>query len=220
MERERGEWRMEGGKGRMEDGGWKGEMESEAEMNKMQDRERREVRRERHGTHPFSTLRSPSSNFHSPSSDFRSPPSAYVGCEPWEFDGEKWVPRNAAERKRIQSHRDLEVFNLAYTLAMEVFYLTRRFPREERYALTDQMRRSSRSVCSNIVEGFAKRRYENVFKNSLNDSLGESEETKLWLDFSLDCGYIQADDHRRLTAGYEQVGAMLWALMTRWESLR
>jgi four helix bundle protein len=57
-------------------------------------------------------------------------------------------------------------------------------------------------------------------KGRMNDSLGESEETKLWLDFSLDCGYIQADDHRRLTAGYEQVGAMLWALMTRWESLR
>ena len=60
--------------------------------------------------------------------------------------------------------------------------------------------------------------YENVFKNALNDSLGESEETKLWLNFALDCEYIQADEHQRLTAGYEQVSAMLWALMTRWES--
>ena len=70
------------------------------------------------------------------------------------------------------------MFNLAYTLAMEVFRLTARFPKEERYALVDQMRRSSRGVCGNIVEGFAKRRYEKVFKNSLNDSSGESEETK------------------------------------------
>jgi four helix bundle protein len=70
------------------------------------------------------------------------------------------------------------------------------------------------------VEGFAKRRYENVFKNSLNDSLGESEETKLWLDFALDCEYIQVDEHKRLTVGYEQVSAMLWSLMTKWESFQ
>jgi four helix bundle protein len=89
---------------------------------------------------------------------------------------------------------------------------------EERYALVDQMRRSSRGVCGNIVEGFAKRGYENVFKNSLNNSLGESEETKLWLDFALDCDYIQADEHKRLTAGYGQVSAMLWTLMTKWET--
>ena len=106
----------------------------------------------------------------------------WVGCEAWEFDGERWVPEKVRARKPIQSCRDLDVFHLAYTLAMEVFHLTARFPKEERYALTDQMRRSSRSVCGNIVEGFARRRYEKVFKNSLNDSLGESEETKLWLE--------------------------------------
>jgi four helix bundle protein len=103
---------------------------------------------------------------------------------------------------------------------MEVFRLTARFPKEERYALVDQMRHSSRSVCGNIVEGFAKRRYEAVFKNSLNDSLGESEETKLWLDFALDCGYIQADEHKMLIIGYEQVSSMLWTLMTRWKTLQ
>ncbi len=141
-----------------------------------------------------------------------------VGCNPWEFNGERWVSPNDGARKQIQSYRDLDVFNLAYTLAMEVFRLTARFPKEERYALVDQMRRSSRSVCANIVEGFAKRRYEAVFKNSLNDSLGESEETKLWADFALDCDYIQADEHEMLTTGYKQVGAMLWTLMTRWET--
>jgi len=103
---------------------------------------------------------------------------------------------------------------------MEVFWLTAKFPKEERYALTDQIRRSSRSVCGTIVEGFAKRKYENVFKSSLNDSLGSAEETKLWLDLSLDCGYITAEEHRRLYIGYEQVCPMLWSLMDRWQSFR
>ena len=110
------------------------------------------------------------------------------------------------------------MFNLGYTLAMEIFRVSAKFPQEERYSLTDQIRRSSRSVCSNIVEGFAKRRHEAVFKNSLNDSLGESEETKLWLNFALDCGYLSREDHERLTAGYDQVSAMLWILMTKWET--
>lgn len=70
------------------------------------------------------------------------------------------------------------------------------------------------------MEGFAKRRHEAVFKNSLNDSLGESEETKPWLDFALDSGYIPADEHQKLTTGYEQVSAMLWTLMTRWETFK
>ncbi len=142
----------------------------------------------------------------------------WVGCAPWRFDGSRWVSMNDVGRKQIRSHRDLDVFNLAYTLAMEVFRLTAQFPKEERYALVNQMRRSSRSVCRNIAEGFAKRRHKNVFKNSLNDSLGESEETKVGLDFALDCNYIQPEQHKRLTAGYEQVGAMLWTLMTRWET--
>jgi four helix bundle protein len=73
-------------------------------------------------------------------------------------------------------------------------------------------------VCSNLVEGFAKRRYEALFKSKINDSLGESEETKLWLNFALECGYLSAEDHKRLTIGYEQVGAMLWTLMTTWQT--
>jgi four helix bundle protein len=68
------------------------------------------------------------------------------------------------------------------------------------------------------AEGFAKRRHEAVFKNSLSNSLGEAEETKVWLDFALDCGYLSAQDHQRLTIGYDQVSAMLWTLMTRWET--
>lgn len=142
----------------------------------------------------------------------------WLRCETWVFDGERWSPQGARARKQIQSHRDLDVFNLAYTLAMEVFRLTTRFPKEERYALVDQMRRSSRGVCGNIVEGFAKRRHEAVFKNALNNSLGESEETKLWLDFALDCDYIRPDEHKASATGYGQVSAMLWTLMTKWET--
>lgn len=147
----------------------------------------------------------------------------WVGCDAWKFDGEQWAPGNREggdSRKQIQSYRDLDVFNLGYTLAMEVFGLTRSFPKEERYALVDQMRRSSRAVCGCIVEGFAKRRHENVFKNALNDSLGESQETRLWADFALDCDYIQPGEHKRLTAGYDQASAMLWSLMTRWETFQ
>ena len=144
----------------------------------------------------------------------------WAGCEAWELDGERWIPSDAHGRRQIQSYRDLDVFNLAYTLAMEVFRLTAHFPKEERFSLVDQMRRSSRSVCANLVEGFARRRHANVFKNSLNSSLGESEETKLWLSFSLDCGYLTADDHGRMSIGYEQAAAMLWTLMDRWESFK
>ena len=141
-----------------------------------------------------------------------------MGCEAWGVDGERWVSEGTEARRQVRSYRDLDGFNLAYTLAMEVSRLTARFPREERYGLVDQARRSSRSVCGNIVEGFAKRRHGNVFKNSLNNSLGESEETKLWLDFSLDLEYISPDEHRRLATGYRQVSAMLWTLMNRWET--
>jgi len=104
-----------------------------------------------------------------------------VQCEEWVFDGKAWVPKSGKRHRQIRSCRDLDVFNLGYTLAMEIFRLSTQFPKEERYALTDQIRRSSRAVCSNITEGFAKRRHEAVFKNCLNNSLGEAEETKVWL---------------------------------------
>ena len=199
----------------MEGGGRRRERR-QVKMDKKRDR-RRMARIDR--GEQESNLHSPSSNFQSSPSTLQSP-SSWVGCEPWRFDGVKWVPQNPRPRKQIRSYRDLDVYNLAYTLAMEIFHLTARFPKEERYALVDQMRRSSRSVCSNIVEGFAKRRHEAVFKNSLNDSLGESEETKLWLDFSLDCEYIAVDEHKRLIIGYEQVSPMLWTLMTTWQSFQ
>src|SRR3954465_9890087 len=109
----------------------------------------------------------------------------------------------------LSGYRDLKVFQLAYRLAMEIFHLTKRFPREETYSLTDQIRRSSRSVPTNLAEGFRKRRYPNMFVNKLTDCDGEASETQVWLDFALDCGYMTQTDHDRLMKGYEDVGRML-----------
>ncbi len=109
----------------------------------------------------------------------------------------------------LQGHRDLKVYQLAYKLAMEVFHLSKHFPRKELYSLTDQIRRSLRSVAANIAEGFRKRRYPNMLVNRLTDSDGEATETQVWLDFALDCGYMSPDNRDRLATGYEEVGKML-----------
>jgi len=113
---------------------------------------------------------------------------------------------------KIKSVEDLEVF------AMEVFEITKTFPLEEKYSLTDQLRRSSRSVVINIREGFAKRKYEQVFMRHLNDSLGSSEETRGWLDFATDCNYMNEIIHKKLDDGYDEVNAMLYSLMNNWRN--
>ncbi|MEK6282329.1 MAG: four helix bundle protein [Acidobacteriota bacterium] len=114
----------------------------------------------------------------------------------------------------FRGHRDLEVFQLPYRLAMEIFLLTRHFPREEVYALTDQIRRSSRSVAANIAEGFRKRRYPNMLVSKLTDCDGEATETQVWLDFALDCGYLSQENHDHLVEGYEEVGRMLSGMLS------
>ena len=116
----------------------------------------------------------------------------------------------------IKSIKDLKVYNMAYNLAMEIFETSKRFPKEETYSLTDQMRRSSRSVAINIREGYAKRKYEQVFIRHLNDSLGSSEETRGWLDFAKDCKYITTNEHKKLDGKYDEVAAMLYTLMNSW----
>jgi four helix bundle protein len=116
----------------------------------------------------------------------------------------------------LRGHRDLKVYQLAYKLAMEVFHLSKAFPREEIYSLTDQIRRSSRSVAANLAEGFRKRRYPNMLVNKLTDCDGEATETQVWLDFALDCGYLSKENHDRLTVGYvgyEEVGKMLSSMI-------
>jgi len=113
----------------------------------------------------------------------------------------------------LRGHTDLKVFQLAYCLAMEIFHLSKRFPREEVYSLTDQIRRSSRSIAANLAEGFRKRRYPNMLVNKLTDCDGEATETQVWLDFALDCGYLSQESHDHLTNGYEEVGRMLSGMM-------
>ena len=109
---------------------------------------------------------------------------------------------------------------MAFELAMEIFMLTQHFPKEEQYSLTDQIRRSSRSVAINIREGFAKKRYENVFIRHLNDSIGSSEETRGWLDFSERCLYINNETYQRLDKSYDEVNAMLFSLMRSWKPMK
>jgi four helix bundle protein len=92
--------------------------------------------------------------------------------------------------KKIIRHRDLEVYQMAFRVAMEIFELSKAFPEEETYSPTDQMRRSSRLVCANLAEAWRKRRYEKAFISKLSDSEGEAAETQVWLEFAVGCGYI------------------------------
>jgi four helix bundle protein len=113
----------------------------------------------------------------------------------------------------IRSAKELEVYRKAYELAMLIFQVSKRFPPEERYALTGQIRRSSRSVCMNLREAWAKRRYTAHFVSKLTDCDGENSETATSLDFSKDCGYISADEHNDLTTRCAEVGRMLGAMI-------
>ncbi len=105
--------------------------------------------------------------------------------------------------EKINSVRDLDVYKLAFKCAMEIFQISKLFPPEERFSLTDQIRRSSRSVCSNLAEGWRKRRYKAVFVNKLSDAMQEASETQTWLEFSLACNYIDEDVFSRLDSDYE-----------------
>ena len=111
--------------------------------------------------------------------------------------------------EKINSVRDLEVYKLAFSAAMEIFQLTKIFPPEERYSLTDQIRRASRSVCSNLAESWRKRRYLAVFRNKLTDAQQEASETQTWLDFCLACEYINQQTFEKLDQEYERILRML-----------
>src|SRR5689334_16336222 len=108
--------------------------------------------------------------------------------------------KEPARIARINSAKDLAVYKAAYELAMKIFELSKRFPTEEKFALTSQIRRSSRSVCLNLREAWAKRRYEAHFVNKLTDSS---------LDFARDCEYISTDEHRALMSKCAEIGRML-----------
>src|SRR5215510_8910577 len=110
------------------------------------------------------------------------------------------------EKKKITRHTELDVYQKAFTAAMQIFELSKKFPAEERYSLTDQIRRSSRSVCANIAEGYRKSRYPNLFVLKMTDADGEVAETQVHLDFGRDCGYLDVASREELVAGYEEVG--------------
>ena len=109
----------------------------------------------------------------------------------------------------IRSFRDLKVYQQSRAEAQRVFKLSQAFPREERYSLTDQIRRSSRAVKSMVAEAWAHRRYPASFVSKLTDALGEANEPQSWLDDALDCGYITAAQHRDHDAAWQSIGGML-----------
>lgn len=115
-------------------------------------------------------------------------------------------------KKDIKHFRDLDVYRKAFLSAMMVYEITKVFPREEQYSLVDQIRRSSRSVCSNLAEAWRKRKYIAVFKNKLTDAMQEASETQSWLEFSLACKYIESAKFKELDDEYEGIIAMLNAI--------
>lgn len=114
-----------------------------------------------------------------------------------------------AGKAHIRHFRELVVYQRAFDAAMKIFAITKSFPADERYSMVDQVRRSSRSVCANLAEGWRKRKYEAVFKNKLTDSMQEASETQCWLEFSIACEYINQETFSRLDGEYEQIIAML-----------
>ena len=105
--------------------------------------------------------------------------------------------------------RDLLVYKKAFNLAMEVYELSKSFPKEEKYSLTDQIRRSSRSVCSNVAEAYRKRNYPKHFASKLTDSDGENSETTVWLEFALACKYIQDEQFKKLEKDCQEIGKLI-----------
>jgi len=105
--------------------------------------------------------------------------------------------------------KNLLAYQKGYDLAMQIFEISKSFPKEETYSLTDQIRRSSRSVCANISESYRKRRYPKHFISKLTDSDGENSETSTWLDFAKDCGYISEDTHNDLNRQSTEVGKLI-----------
>lgn len=110
---------------------------------------------------------------------------------------------------KILSYRELRVYQSAVGLAMEIFELTKHFPPEEKYSMTDQMRRSSRSVCANIAEAWRKRRYKAAFIAKINDSETEACETQVWLDLALLCKYLSEEKTNELLDKYDHLISQL-----------
>ena len=120
------------------------------------------------------------------------------------------------EKEPIKSHEDLEVYKMAFDVAMKIFELSKKFPVEEKYSLTDQIRRSSRSVCANLAEAWRKRRcYEAAFIAKLNDSEAEAAETQTWLKFAVKCSYLEVETGREVYGIYNRIAPWLLDFVLR-----
>jgi four helix bundle protein len=114
-------------------------------------------------------------------------------------------------------YKDLRVFQLSYKLAMNIFEITKTFPKEEKYALVDQIRRSSRSIPANIAEAWKKRLYPKMFVSKIIDAAGEAGETEVWLDICKDTHYITQGDYVKLVSDYDEVNRMLYGMVDKHE---
>jgi four helix bundle protein len=115
----------------------------------------------------------------------------------------------------IRSFRDLEVYVMARQQAKNIFVVSKSFPKEKKFSLTDQIRRASRAVNAMIAEAWARRRYRAAFINKIDEAMGEAMETQAWLDHALDCEYLDRDQHRELDEAWQKVGAMLNRMIQR-----
>jgi len=116
---------------------------------------------------------------------------------------------------KIRKHTELEVYQKAFDVAMQIFQASKSFPKEETYSLTDQIRRSSRSVCANLAEAWRKRRYEAAFIAKLSDSESEAAETQVWIEFAVKCGYLDRTFAKSLYQLQEQIIRMLVAMISK-----
>jgi four helix bundle protein len=119
---------------------------------------------------------------------------------------------------KIQQHTDLQVYKRAFDAAMIIFQVSKEFPKEEIYSLTDQIRRSSRSVCANLAEAWRKRRYEAAFVSKLSDAESEAAETQVWIEFAVKCRYLARDRGTPLYQTYDEILRMLVAMVNKPQS--
>ncbi len=117
-------------------------------------------------------------------------------------------------------YTDLMAYRKGYELAMKVFHITMKFPKEEKYSLIDQIRRSSRSVCANIAEAYRRRKYTNYFISKLSDADTENAETQVWIDFSFDCKYITQEEYNLLTNLNNETGKLIWYMLNYQEKFQ
>ena len=117
-------------------------------------------------------------------------------------------------------YKNLLAYQKAYSLALKIYLVSKKFPAEEKFSLTDQIRRSSRSVCTNLAEAYKRRKYNNHFLSKLNDSETENTETEVWLDFTKDCFYLTPAEYQELLSLNTEVGKLIWFMINNPEKFK